>query len=181
MELRGRAHKLGDHINTDYIVSAKYKARISDIKELATHIMEDLDPEFYSRIRPGDFIVAGENFGSGSSRETAPLVIREAGIAAVLAKSFARIFFRNAINVGLPVAVCDTDAIEDGDVLRVDLARGQVINESRGGVLSIAPLPPLMQEILQDGGLEAHFKKHGGFRGMSAATAREGNGGELAG
>ena len=164
MLLRGKAHKFGNDINTDYIISGKYKFATLDMKELARHIMEDLDPGFYGRIQPGDFIVAGTNFGCGSSREQAPLVIKHASIAAVLAKSFARIFYRNAINTGVPLVVCDTDRIAEGDELEVDLEKGLVRNLTRGGDIPVKPLPPVMVRILQDGGLAAHFRKHGGFR-----------------
>lgn len=163
MKLKGRAHRFGDDINTDYIIASKYKARVMDMQEMATHVMEDASPGFYQRISPGDFIVAGNNFGMGSSRETAPRVIKVAGLSAVLAKGFARIFFRNAINVGLPVAECDTNGIEDGDELEVDLIAGTVTNLTRGTETRIAPLPDVMVELLNDGGLVEHFKKHGTF------------------
>lgn len=163
MRLQGRAHKFGNDINTDYIISGKYKFKTLDMNELAKHVMEDLDPDFYQKIRPGDFIVAGRNFGCGSSREQAPLVIKHARIGAVLAKSFARIFFRNAINTGLPVVECDTDQIEAGDELVVDLAAGVIENRTRGITIPVKSLPEVMLRILQDGGLAEHFKKHGGF------------------
>uniref|UniRef100_A0A7C2EIL6 3-isopropylmalate dehydratase small subunit n=1 Tax=Ammonifex degensii TaxID=42838 RepID=A0A7C2EIL6_9THEO len=163
MRLKGRAHKFGDDINTDYIISGKYKFKTLDMNELARHVMEDLDPDFYRKIRPGDFIVAGVNFGCGSSREQAPLVIKHARIGAVLAKSFARIFFRNAINTGLPVVECDTDRIESGDEIVLDLEAGVCENRTRGVIIPVKPLPQVMVRILRDGGLAAHFKKHGGF------------------
>ncbi|MGQ9512762.1 3-isopropylmalate dehydratase small subunit [Thermodesulfitimonas sp.] len=163
MRLQGRAHKFGNDVNTDYIISGKYKFKTLDMNELAKHVMEDLDPDFYQKIRPGDFIVAGTNFGCGSSREQAPLVIKHARIGAVLAKSFARIFFRNAINTGLPVVECDTDQIEVGDEIVLDLAAGVCENRTRGVTIPVKPLPEVMLRILQDGGLAAHFKKHGGF------------------
>ncbi len=164
MVLRGRAHVFGDDVNTDYIISGKYKFKTLDMDELARHCMEDLDPEFVRKVRPGDFIVAGGNFGCGSSREQAPLVIKHAGVAAVLARSFARIFFRNAINKGLPVVECDTSDIRDGDELEVDLGEGRVTDLTRGIVLEITPLPPVMMDILREGGLTAYLKKYGGFR-----------------
>ncbi len=170
MQLRGRAHKFGSDINTDYIIPSKYKARIVDPVELATHVMEDVDPTFYSRLSKGDFIVAGSNFGMGSSRETAPRVIKDAGVAAVLAKGFARIFFRNAINVGLPVVECDTSQIDQGDTLEVDLVGGVVRNLDKGTEIGIAPLPPVMVELLNDGGLIEHFKRHGTFNLRSLET-----------
>ncbi|WP_350340650.1 3-isopropylmalate dehydratase small subunit [Candidatus Solincola tengchongensis] len=164
MVLRGRAHVFGDDVNTDYIISGKYKFKTLDMDELARHCMEDLDPEFVSKVRPGDLIVAGGNFGCGSSREQAPLVIKHAGVAAVLARSFARIFFRNAINKGLPVVECDTSGIRDGDELEVDLGGGRVVNLTRGTTLDIVPLPPVMMDILREGGLTSYLRRHGGFR-----------------
>lgn len=163
MTLRGKAHKFGDDINTDYIIAGKYKSKYATVKESARHVMEDLDPQFYEKVSPGDFVVAGSNFGCGSSRETAPLVIRYANLSAVLAKSFARIFFRNAINTGLPVVRCNTDLIDSGDELEVDLESGTVRNLTKGVDISSAPLPRVMITILNDGGLVEHYKKHQGF------------------
>lgn len=163
MIINGKAHKFGDDINTDYIISGKYKFKTLDMNELAKHVMEDLDPDFYSKVETGDFLVAGSNFGCGSSREQAPLAIKHANIGAVLAKSFARIFFRNAINTGLPVIECDTDLIDIGDKLSVDLAGGKLRNETKNIDIEIKSLPPVMIKILNDGGLAPHFKKHGGF------------------
>lgn len=163
MQFNGRAHKFGDDVNTDYIISGKYKFKTLDMKELAKHVMEDLDPGFYEKVAAGDFIVAGTNFGCGSSREQAPLAIKFADVGAVLAKSFARIFYRNAINTGLPVVECDTDQIDPGDELSVDLAAGVIANRTKGTAIPIKPLPEVMIKILNDGGLAAHFKKYGGF------------------
>lgn len=164
MNLSGKAHKFGDSINTDYIISGKYKFKTLDMDELAKHVMEDLDPEFYSRITPGDFIVAGKNFGLGSSREQAPLAIKHARISAVIAKSFARIFFRNAINTGLPLLICgDADRIDDGDELSIDLSSGLIINRTKGEELKAERLPPIMIKILEEGGLAEHLIRHGGF------------------
>lgn len=163
MKLTGKAHKFGDDVNTDYIISGKYKFKTLDMKELAKHVMEDLDPDFYNKINAGDFIVGGSNFGCGSSREQAPLAIKYADISAVLAKSFARIFYRNAINTGLPVVECDTDRIDDGDELELDLANGVVVNKTKGETIKAKPLPQVMIKILNDGGLAAHFRKYGGF------------------
>lgn len=163
MLLRGRAHIFGNDINTDYIIASKYKSSTTDMKEMARHVMEDADPDFAGKIKPGDFIVAGTNFGCGSSRETAPRVIKAAGLSAVLAKGFARIFFRNAVNVGLPAVECDTAGIQEGDELEADLGAGLVRNISRGIEIRVAPLPPVMLELLNDGGLAEHFKKHGTF------------------
>jgi 3-isopropylmalate/(R)-2-methylmalate dehydratase small subunit len=125
--------------------------------------MEDADPDFAARVRPGDLIVGGRNFGLGSSREHAPRIIKLAGVGAVLAQSFARIFFRNAINVGLPVLQCDTSSIAQDDDLEVDLTAGEVRDLTRGTVVPFVPLPPVMVTILEDGGLVAHVKKHGGI------------------
>ncbi len=164
MELKGKVHKFGDDINTDYIISGKYKFKTLDMNELAKHVMEDLDQDFYSKITAGDFIVAGRNFGCGSSREQAPLAIKYAGLSAVIANSFARIFYRNAINTGLPVIECDTDQIDAGDELAVDLAAGVIRNLTKGITIEVRPLPPVMLKILNDGGLAAHFRKYGDFR-----------------
>lgn len=163
MHFNGKAHKFGSDVNTDYIISGKYKFKTLDMKELAKHVMEDLDPDFYEKITAGDFIVAGSNFGCGSSREQAPLAIKYAEVGAVLAKSFARIFYRNAINTGLPVMECDTDQIETGDELSVDLAAGVITNKTKGVTIPIKPLPEVMIKILNDGGLAPHFRKYGGF------------------
>lgn len=163
MELRGKAHRFGDDVNTDYIISGRHKFKTLDMKELACHVMEDLDPEFSTRLCEGDFIVAGRNFGCGSSREQAPLALKHAGVAAVIADSFARIYFRNSINNGLPAIVCDTKGIEDGDVLAVDPEIGVVKNVTKGVEVVSEPLPPVMLEILKEGGLMQYMKEHGGF------------------
>ena len=164
MVLKGKAHVFADDVNTDYIISGKYKFKTLDMGELACHCMEDIDPDFTSKVRPGDFIVAGGNFGCGSSREQAPLVIKHAGISAVLARSFARIFFRNAINKGLPAMECDTSGIQDGDELEVDLGVGKVTNLTRSTEVEITPLPMVMMDILNEGGLTDYLRKHGGFK-----------------
>jgi len=163
MSLEGIAHVFGNHVNTDYIISGKHKARLTDLKQMAVYLMEDIRPGFYKEIQPGDFIVGGINFGCGSSRETAAWVIKEAGISAVLAGSFARIFFRNAINIGLPAVRLDTAAIQEGDRLRVDLDKGIVENLTRGDVLTTRPLPSFMQRILDAGGMLNYFKTHPSF------------------
>jgi 3-isopropylmalate/(R)-2-methylmalate dehydratase small subunit len=163
MSMKGNAHVFGKNINTDYIIAGKYKFKTADMKELSKHLMEDIRPDFYKEVKQGDFIVAGENFGMGSSREQAPLVIEAAGIQCVIAKSFARIFYRNCINVGLPVVECDTTGISEGDALEVDLENGIVRNLTKGTEIKAVPLPPVMVKILNDGGLAEHFKKHGGF------------------
>lgn len=164
MNLKGRVHKFGDDINTDYIISGRYKFKTLDMKELAKHVMEDLDPDFYSKVKEGDFIVGGKNFGCGSSREQAPLAIINAGISAVIAKSFARIFYRNCINTGLPLIECDTDRIDEGDELKIDLHKGVLHNLTKDLDIPITPLPGVMLKILSDGGLVEHFKKYGTFK-----------------
>lgn len=163
MNLSGKAHKFGDDINTDYIISGKYKFKTLDMKELAKHVMEDLDPDFSKKVQKGDFIVAGTNFGCGSSREQAPLAIINAGVSAVLAKSFARIFYRNAINTGLPAIECNTDEIKSSDELEVNLSTGNIINKTSGKKITAGPLPEVMLKILNEGGLINYFKKYGGF------------------
>lgn len=166
MNLKGRARRLpqNDDINTDYIISGRYKFKIQDPVELAKHVMEDVDPTFYGRLRKGDFLVAGKNFGCGSSREQAPMAIKYAGLSAVLAKSFARIFYRNCFNLGLPAIEVNTDEFDEGDELEVDLADGVIHNRTKNTELKIAPLPKTMQILLADGGLVEHFRKHGGFK-----------------
>ncbi len=164
MILKGCSYKFGDDVNTDYIISGRYKFSITDMKELAKHILEDLEPDFYSKLKPGhSFLVAGRNFGMGSSREQAPLVIKEAGIVGVVAKSFARIFYRNAVNIGLPLIEADTDGIEPEDELEIELENGILRNKTKNTEIKIRPLPPFMCKLLGDGGLVEHFKKHKGF------------------
>ena len=162
MQTGGRAWKFGDDINTDYIIAGKYKLSITDLDELSKHTMEAIMPDFAEKVQKGDFVVAGRNFGCGSSREQAPLVLKRLGVAAVIAKSFARIFYRNAINIGLPAVECaDTDEIDTGDLLEVDLAQGTVKNISKRKVYMIKPLPPELWKILSEGGLVNYVKKHG--------------------
>jgi 3-isopropylmalate/(R)-2-methylmalate dehydratase small subunit len=161
--LRGRAHIFGDDINTDYIIAGKYTKTL-DYDSLASRLFEDLDPEFTKKVSPGDFIVAGENFGCGSSREQAPIAIKYAGIGAVLARSFARIFFRNAINLGVPALVCDTRGIEADDELEIDLSGQRVTNVRSKSVVPIKPLAPVMVGIINEGGLVPYLKKHGDFQ-----------------
>jgi len=160
----GRAFKFGDGVSTDHIIPGRFAHLTSNLPELAKHVMEDADPTFAARVRPGDFIVAGNNFGLGSSREHAPLVIKMAGVSAVLAKSVARIFFRNAINLGLPVLICDTDGISDGDQLDVNLKAGIIRNISQRSELTFRGLPEVMVDILNEGGLLPYIQKYGKFR-----------------
>jgi len=162
--LRGRAFKFGDSISTDHIIPGRYAHLRSNLPELAKHVLEDADPSFVSRVKKGDFIVAGSNFGLGSSREHAPLVIKMAGVSAILAKSVARIFFRNAINLGLPVLICDTDSINDGDELEIDLAAGTVRDITSGRELTFGRIPEVMLRILDEGGLIPYIQKYGDFK-----------------
>jgi len=163
MILQGRVHKFGDDINTDYIISGKYKFKTLDMNELVSHLMEDLDPDFSRKVKPGDILVAGKNFGCGSSREQAPLVIKHAGIPLVIAKSFARIFFRNALNIGLFLLEADTDAITDEDIVEADIARGIIKNITTGVEISASSLPQFLVDIAQAGGVVAYLRKHGRF------------------
>ncbi|HEX9908180.1 MAG TPA: 3-isopropylmalate dehydratase [Thermoplasmata archaeon] len=165
MKFEGSAHRFtpNDDINTDYIISGRYKFRIDDMTELARHVMEDIDPGFASRVKPGDFVVAGRNFGCGSSREQAPRALKAAGVAAVVAKSYARIFYRSSFNIGLPLVECNTDWIASGDHLEVDLASGVVRSTLSGTVAKASPVPKTMQVLLEDGGLIPHLRRHGDF------------------
>jgi 3-isopropylmalate/(R)-2-methylmalate dehydratase small subunit len=164
VSIRAKAFKFGDDINTDYIISGRYKFKSNDMNDMAHHAMEELDPHYYERVTPeGGILVAGTNFGCGSSREQAPLVLIHSNTRAVLAKTFARIFFRNAINTGLPLVEIDTDRIGEGDELELDLEAGVVHNLTSGEDLPFAPLPSVMATLLADGGLAEHFRRHGGF------------------
>ena len=163
MKLVGFAHKFGDNISTDLIIPGRYFHLRSNLLELAKHLMEDAYPDFINRIKPGDFIVAVRNFGCGSSREHAPTIIKMAGISVVLAKSFARIFYRNSINLGLLPIEVDTDEFETGDSLEIDLASGLLKNNRIGKEIKFLPPSLPMLKILEDGGLIAHIKKHGGI------------------
>ena len=162
--LRGKVFKFGDNISTDLIVPGRLAHLRSNLPELAKHVLEDADPTFASRVKPGDFVVGGSNFGLGSSREHAPLVIKMAGVSAVLAKSAARIFFRNAINQGLPVLICDTDKIANGDELEVDLGAGTIRDKTNGSLLIFGKIPPVMLRILDEGGLIPYVQKYGDIR-----------------
>lgn len=161
--LVGKSFKFGDDISTDLIIPGRYFHLRSNITELAKHTLEDTDPDFIKKVKPGDFVVGGKNFGLGSSREHAPIVIKETGVGAVLAKSFARIFFRNSINIGLPVLICNTDKIESGDILEIDLKEGIINNKTGNMKLKFNPLPEVMIKILDDGGLIKHIAKNKGF------------------
>ncbi len=159
--MMGRAWKFGDNISTDLIAPGRYYHLRSNLPELAKHVLEDARPEFATGVRPGDFVVGGRNFGKGSSREHAPVIIKLAGTKAVLAKSFARIFYRNCINIGLPAVVVDTDKTGEGDELEIDLEEGVVHDRTKGLDLRFPPLPAVMARILEEGGLVEYIKHHG--------------------
>jgi len=159
MIIKGKAHKFGDNINTDDIIAAKYLVS-TDAKELGSHCMEYIDADFPKKVSAGDIIVAGSNFGCGSSREHAPLAIKGCGISAVLAKSFAGIFFRNAINIGLPFLELEiTDQINDGDMLEIDLSRGVIKDLTQGKTYNTRAFPEFLEEIIKGGGL-MNWVKH---------------------
>ena len=160
MKLSGKVHKYGADVNTDVIIPARY-LNVYDPAELAQHCMEDLDPEFLKKVKPGDIIVAGTNFGCGSSREHAPLAIKAAGISCVIAKSFARIFYRNAMNIGLPILECEeaADKTETGDTLEVELSAGEIRNITRGLTFKAKPYPDFMLELIKAGGLIEYTKR----------------------
>lgn len=159
MVLHGNAVKYGDNIDTDVIIPARY-LNTSDPTELAKHCMEDIDKSFASKVKPGDVMVGGANFGCGSSREHAPIAIRAAGMSCVIAKSFARIFFRNAINIGLPILECAeaADGIAEGDEVQVDLDTGVITNRTKNETYQAAPFPEFMQNIIRCGGLVNYTK-----------------------
>ena len=158
--LKGKIHKYGGNVDTDVIIPARYLS-VSEPAELAKHCMEDIDKEFVNRVNPGDIVVATTNFGCGSSREHAPLAIKAAGVSCIIAKSFARIFFRNAINIGLPLLECDeaVDKIEAGDSVEVDLSSGRIKNLTNGMAFTAKPYPDFMAELIAAGGLIEHTKK----------------------
>ena len=159
MELKGKVHKYGDNVDTDVIIPARY-LNTSEAKELAAHCMEDIDAAFAGRVKAGDIIVAGRNFGCGSSREHAPLAIKASGVACVIATTFARIFYRNALNIGLPILECPeaAEAIAAGDEVGIDLASGTVTDETTGRTFKAEPFPPFMRELIAAGGLAAYMR-----------------------
>jgi 3-isopropylmalate/(R)-2-methylmalate dehydratase small subunit len=165
MKIKGRVWKFGDNIDTDVIIPYKYKARTNDPYELAQHAMEGIDPEFSKKVKPGDVIVAGKNFGCGSSREQAPVAIKYAGISAVIAESFARIFYRNAFNIGLPPLIIPgiSEKVEEGDEVEIDLREGTVKILRTGEILRFKPVKGFMEELLHEGGIVNYYKKHGRF------------------
>lgn len=158
--MKGKVWKFGDAISTDHIIPGRYFYLRSNLPELSKHILEYERPGFSEMISPGDFIVAGQNFGLGSSREHAAIVIKMNNIQAVLAKSFARIFYRNCFNNGLPVVVCDTERFEERDEIELFIEEGKIVNYTRKETLSFIALPPVMKRILSDGGLVEHVKKY---------------------
>jgi 3-isopropylmalate/(R)-2-methylmalate dehydratase small subunit len=161
-EITGRVWKYGDDVNTDVIFPGKYTYSISDRKEMAAHALEDLDPEFVKKVQPGDIIVAGKNWGCGSSREQAVICLKEAGVGAIVARSFARIYFRNCINEGLPIVTCDAvDSVETGDEICIDFSTGVV--STPAGEYEFPPLAPSVMEILDAGGLVPYVRRRLGL------------------
>ena len=159
--MAGKAFKFGDNISTDHIAPGRLFHLRSNLEEFAKHVLEDADPEFASNMKKGDFVVGGNNFGLGSSREHAPQIIKIAGVQAVLAKSFARIFYRNSINIGLLAIECDTDLIDAGDELELDVKNGVIKDLTKNTEIKFSPLPDVMITLLEDGGLVNHVKKYG--------------------
>ena len=157
--IKGTVHKYGDNVDTDVIIPARY-LNTPDAKELAAHCMEDIDAEFAGRVRPGDIVVAGRNFGCGSSREHAPIAIKASGVACVVAESFARIFYRNALNIALPILECPdaARAIASGDEVSVDIESGEIADLTTGERFAAEPFPPFMQELIKAGGLVAYLR-----------------------
>jgi 3-isopropylmalate dehydratase small subunit len=153
----------GDNIDTDRIIAGKYTKTL-DLNTLAAHVLEDLDPTFKERVKQGDVLVGGQNFGCGSSREQAPIALKMSGVSVVIARTFARIFFRNAINIGLPVLEIANHTIESGDDLDINLAEGIVHNKTKAEVYHSAPMPQVMIDILNEGGLAPYLKKHGDYK-----------------
>ena len=160
MKAKGQTHIYADNVDTDVIIPARY-LNTSDPKELASHCMCDIDADFVHRVKPGDIIVAGWNFGCGSSREHAPLAIKESGISCVIAKTFARIFYRNAINIGLPILECEeaSDKIDAGDEVAIDFDTGVITNLTKNETYQAQPFPAFIKQIIQDGGLIKSIQK----------------------
>ncbi len=160
MTIKGTAHKYGDNIDTDVIIPARHCVSIKE-EDLAAHCLEDLDKDFVKKVKPGDILMAGNNFGCGSSRENAPIAIKGAKVGCVVAKYFARIFYRNAINIGLPILECPeaVDGTEAGDLLEIDLKSGGILNRTRNRSFQAAPFPETMQEIINAGGMVNFVRK----------------------
>lgn len=164
MILKGRAWKFGDNISTDHITPGRFYHLRSNLEALAKHVFEDIHLGFNTKVTKGDMIVGGKNFGLGSSREHAPLIIKMAGIDAIVANSFARIFYRNAINVGLAAIICNVDDVDEGDTLEINVDDGRLLDNTKGIEKRFSPLPPIMREILREGGLDRYIMKYGGFK-----------------
>lgn len=162
--LNGRAWKFGDMVTTDHICPGRFFHLRTNLPELAKHTLEDARADYAKNVKPGDIVVAGRNFGMGSSREHAPVVIKLSGASAVVAESFARIFYRNAVNIGLPVVICDTSRIEDGDELSIDLESGKLVDKTKKFEIKFAPMPSAMMGILSEGGLVPYIQKHGDLK-----------------
>jgi len=160
-QVKGKVHKYGDNVDTDVIIPARY-LNIADRKELAAHCMEDIDPEFIKKVQEGDVIVAGYNFGCGSSREHAPMVIKESGVSCVIAKTFARIFYRNSINIGLAILECEeaSDRIDAGDEVSINFDTGEITNVTKGETYQAQPFPEFMKDIIAKGGLLNSIQSH---------------------
>lgn len=160
MNYQGKVLKYGDNVDTDVIIPARY-LNTSDKKELASHCMEDIDKDFKNKVQTGDIMVAGYNFGCGSSREHAPIAIKESGVSLVIARSFARIFYRNSINIGLAIVECSeaVDGMENGDKVEADLTNGVLYNRTNGKSFKVQPFPPFIQKIIENGGLVASIQK----------------------
>ena len=173
MKVSGKTYKYGDNVDTDVIIPARY-LNTPDAKELAKHCMEDIDTSFASTVKPGEIMIAGKNFGCGSSREHAPLAIKTCGVACVIAATFARIFYRNALNVALPILECPeaASAIAAGDAVSVDFETGRIVDETTGRAFTAEPFPPFMRELIAAGGLAAYFSRK--------RPANEGKGGTRA-
>jgi len=161
--IQGPIWRFGDGISTDHITPGRYYHLRGDLSALAKHTLEDENPDFAQNAKPGDIIAAGKNFGQGSSREHAALVLKERGILAVISPSFARIFYRNAVNVGVLPVICETEGFQEGDQIQIDLEQSQVINLNQNLVRTFSPLPPIMREILDDGGLISYVLERGGL------------------
>jgi 3-isopropylmalate/(R)-2-methylmalate dehydratase small subunit len=164
MILKGKVWKFGDNISTDHIIPGRFYHLRSNLEELKKHVFEDISAGFYKKVEKGDIIVGGRNFGLGSSREHAPLIIKMAGIDAIVASSFARIFYRNAINVGLAAIICDTTGIDEGNILEIRVDDGVLLNRSNGDEKNFSPLSAIMRNILNEGGLDHYIARHGGLK-----------------
>lgn len=163
--MRGIVYKFGNDINTDLIISGRYKFSIQDPNELAKHVFEDIAPHFYKKLQGRPFfVVGGKNFGCGSSREQAPLALKHAGAVAILAKSFARIFYRNAFNLGLPLIECNTDTIKNNDFIEVNLKKGVVTSQKQGYLLKVKPFNRFQRALIEEGGIVNLYRKHGGLK-----------------